>query len=179
MWFRLENSVVVEISNVDPSERFHPSLIWVESNEEVTIGQTFRDGDFIPTDVNNLDTLKSSLLSEIKSKEIAVLFSGAPFRASQHIALDDVSRVDLGAMAMTASAALSGQVDWPASYSRGWISVENTRIPLKTAKDGISLAAFAGDFYAKVKQHARDLKDKVTEANSADDISAIDIDSGW
>lgn len=48
MWCRIEESVVVEITDVDPANRFHPDLIWLECNDEVKCGWIFVDGEFLP-----------------------------------------------------------------------------------------------------------------------------------
>ena len=68
---------------------------------------------------------------------------------------------------------------WPESYSRGWITIENVRIPLDTPSDGLALAASVGDFYAAVIQNRRDLKNAALAATTADALAAIDIDAGW
>lgn len=86
------------------------------------------------------------------------LAAGAPY-AGHRIALDDASRADLSGMAATALAASTGFAPWPASYQQGWITMDNSRIPLPTPGDGLALAAAAGDYYASAVQRARDRKD--------------------
>lgn len=34
-WARIENNVVMEVTDIDPEGRFHPSLIWVACGDEV------------------------------------------------------------------------------------------------------------------------------------------------
>lgn len=118
-------------------------------------------------------------LSEISAKAAELLDIGAPVEDGLHVALDDGSRADLTAMATTASAAATGAVAWPESYSRGWISVENVRIPLPSPMDGLVLAATVGEFYAALVQHRRDLKDAALAAVDAAALDAIDITAGW
>lgn len=122
---------------------------------------------------------RSMRLAEIDATADALLAGGAPVTDGLHIALDDGSRADLTAMAATATAAANGAVTWPASYSRGWISVENVRIPLPVPAAGLALAAVVGDWYARVVQHRRDLKDQVLAAVDVDALDAIDITAGW
>jgi hypothetical protein len=43
-WARLDNDRVIEITDVDPAGRFHPSLIWESVPLDVTPNST-RDGD--------------------------------------------------------------------------------------------------------------------------------------
>ncbi|WP_179211989.1 hypothetical protein [Escherichia coli] len=48
MWARLENNVVMELTDIDPEGRFHPSLIWVECHADVQQGYIFNFGEFTP-----------------------------------------------------------------------------------------------------------------------------------
>lgn len=48
MWARVENNIVVEVTEIDPDGRFHPSLIWLECQDEVTPGYRYDEGKFIP-----------------------------------------------------------------------------------------------------------------------------------
>lgn len=38
MWARIENDIIVELTDIDPAGRFHPDLIWILLTEEKTIG---------------------------------------------------------------------------------------------------------------------------------------------
>lgn len=82
-------------------------------------------------------------------------------------------------MAATATAASAGAVLWPQSYARGWIAIENIRIPLDTPAAGLTLAASAGAYYAAIVQHRRDLKDAALAAKDAAGLDAIDETAGW
>ena len=126
-----------------------------------------------------LDDRRATALAGIASTADALLAGGAPVTDGLHVALDDGSRADLTAMAATATAAASGAVTWPDSYSRGWISIENVRIPLPVPAAGLALAAVVGDWYARVVQHRRDLKDQVLAAADEAALDAIDIAAGW
>ncbi len=44
MWARIENAAVVEITDVDPTGKFHPSLIWLPCPADVQPGWSY-DGD--------------------------------------------------------------------------------------------------------------------------------------
>lgn len=126
-----------------------------------------------------LEDLRTQTLAEIAAKAGDLLSVGAPVSDGLHIALDDGSRADLTAMAATATAAASGAVSWPVSYSRGWITIENVRIPLSTPAAGLTLAASVGNHYAAIIQHRRDLKDAAIAANDAAALDALDINAGW
>ncbi|EFH4097909.1 hypothetical protein AAG784_002811 [Escherichia coli] len=47
MWARIENDMVVEITDIDPEGRFHPSLIWKECPADTQQGDLYIDGEFI------------------------------------------------------------------------------------------------------------------------------------
>jgi hypothetical protein len=127
----------------------------------------------------SLDDLRADKLAAIISAADALLTTGAPVESGLHVALDDGSRADLTAMAATATAASAGAVPWLDSYARGWITVENARIPLVTPAAGLALAASVGNYYAAIIQHRRDLKDAALSAEDAAALEAIDIAAGW
>lgn len=126
-----------------------------------------------------LDDLRAAKLAAINVEAYARLSKGAPVEVDLHLALDDGSRADLTAMAATATAASSGAVPWPDSYARGWITIENVRIPLITPAEGLTLAASAGAYYAAIVQHRRDLKDAALAAEDKASLDAIDVSTGW
>ncbi|MBN9074280.1 MAG: hypothetical protein J0H34_22310 [Rhizobiales bacterium] len=129
-----------------------------------------------------LDALRAAKLAAIDARLGAALAAGAPVTVGEavlHVALDEGSRADMGAMATTALAAASEAVPWPESYQAGWIAMENVRIPLATPAAGLGLAAGVGDHYAQLRQHARDLKDAALAAEDVVDLDAIDIKVGW
>ena len=144
---------------------------------DVTTGEVTEHED-VPV-LRSLDDLRADKLASIVAAADALLATGAPIDGGLHIALDDGSRADLTAMAATATAASAGAVTWPESYSRGWIAVENVRIPLATPADGLALVASVGDWYAAVVQHRRDLKDAALAAGDAAALDAIDPSAGW
>ena len=44
MWARIENNTVMELTDVNPEGRFHPSLIWVKCPTDVEQGYLY-DGE--------------------------------------------------------------------------------------------------------------------------------------
>ena len=47
MWTYLVNNVAVELTNIDPEGRFHPSLVWVSCPDDLTPGSTLNpDGSW-------------------------------------------------------------------------------------------------------------------------------------
>ncbi|WP_026782663.1 DUF4376 domain-containing protein [Pleomorphomonas koreensis] len=148
---------------------------------DIGIGWTFDGATWAaPAEAaSSLDDLRAAKIAAINAAADALLSAGAPVDGGLHVALDTDSRSDLTAMAATATAAASGAVSWPESYSRGWIALENTRIPLATPAAGLTLAATVGDWYAAIVQHRRDLKDLALAAEDAAALDAIDITAGW
>ena len=169
------NAIVLEDA-ADPSD-FGAVL----GPEGVTIGWAFDGANWTPpaAPLLSLDGLRAAKLTTIVATADALLSAGAPVSGGLHVALDDGSRADLTAMAATATAASAGAATWPESYSRGWIAVENVRIPLATPAAGLTLAASVGDWYAEVVQHRRDLKDAALAAGDSAALDAIDHFAGW
>ncbi|CAD5747883.1 hypothetical protein BvCmsNSP073_04699 [Escherichia coli] len=48
MWARIENNVVMELTDIDPTGRYHDSLIWVECPADTQPGYTYSSGEFTP-----------------------------------------------------------------------------------------------------------------------------------
>jgi hypothetical protein len=184
---RIADGIVQEVIEVPEGlsivDMYHPDLVsaLVACADEVEQGWTY-DGKIFAAYVApapNVDQLKATKLVEIDAKISEVLSVGAPVSGGLHASLDDSSRADMSAMATTALAASSAVVAWPDSYKEGWISIENTRITLPTPADGLSLAAAVGDYYAKVRQNGRTLKDTVNAATTIAALNAIDPSAGW
>lgn len=45
MWARIEENLVMELTDTDPEGRFHPSLIWVECPADTQQGYIY-DGEY-------------------------------------------------------------------------------------------------------------------------------------
>lgn len=158
----------------------HLGETWYDGAEAVIIDELGDPADrgLSPTaPAPTLEDLRAAKLTAIASAAAALLAAGAPVAGGLHVDLHDGARADLTAMAATATAAASGAVSWPESYARGWISIENVRIPLATPAAGLTLAASVGDYYAAIIQHRRDLKDQVLAASSTAALEAIDINA--
>ena len=46
MWARLENNIVIEIINFDPTDKFTSDLVWVECDETAKEFMVFENGSF-------------------------------------------------------------------------------------------------------------------------------------
>lgn len=150
----------------DPDNRdYREYLAWVAAGN--------RADPAVPP--KTLDERRAEIVAAIDEVSDAVMEVGAPY-AGKRIQVTNGSRADLAGLATTALAALSGAVKWPGSYAAGWIAIDNTRILMPDPADGIALASVSGDWYAKVRQHARDLKNA---ALASDKPESIDLTEGW
>jgi hypothetical protein len=48
LWARIENGTVIETTDVDPMERFHPDLMWLACPTDTRPDWTAVDGNFFP-----------------------------------------------------------------------------------------------------------------------------------
>lgn len=122
-----------------------------------------------------VDERRPDALARINAERDRRLAQGAPY-GGKLIEVSDKGRADLAGMTVAAVLALAGTIPWVEGYSTGWITKDNTRIPLATPADGIALAATVADWYSRTVQHAHDLKDAVLMAQDPD---AIDHTAGW
>lgn len=135
------------------------------------------------TEATPLTEVQAAKTAAVNAAAEILLVAGAPVAGSDgqtyHLALDDGSRADITAMGATALAVMQGAAPWPESYARGWITLENVRVPLPAASDGLLLATAAGIRYAQIVQRRRDLKDAIAAAPDQAALDAIDITAGW
>lgn len=46
MWAHVVNGLVADVTNVDPSDRYHPDLVWLPCSEDTKPGWLFEQGKF-------------------------------------------------------------------------------------------------------------------------------------
>ena len=177
--YRSSTGSSIVISMTDGTVWYDDASLPPDTDIRRQLAEWLADGNVISPFASTLDDLRAAKLAAITSAANALLAAGAPATGGLHVALDDGSRSDLTAMAATASAAASGAVSWPESYARGWIAVENVRIPLPTPAAGLALVASVGGWQAAVVQHRRELKDAALTAGDAAALDAIDETAGW
>lgn len=51
MWALIVDGMVWEITEIDPADRFHPSLVWVECDGSVKPGDLYDGGAFKTPDM--------------------------------------------------------------------------------------------------------------------------------
>lgn len=158
----------------------HRGETWYRDGQAAVItevGDPAANGYSASPPAPTLEDLRAAKIEEINEVFNACIAAGAPVADDLHVALDDGSRTDLTALASTATAVMisNGAIAWPDSYARGWITVENIRVPLPTASDGLAFAAAVGGYYSAIVQQWRDLKDAALAATSAAELDAIAV----
>lgn len=86
MWARIEGNKVREVINFDPTDRFHPSLVWVECPVEVKEGYTYDGINFIPPPKKTLDEVKKNRLNYIRIKAQNYILSVYPLWYQSNVA---------------------------------------------------------------------------------------------
>lgn len=70
MWARIENNKVVEVTDVDPEGRFHPSIAFIECGQSTQLGDVYQNGSFSspPYDAGaGLDAKQLEIVDKFKS----------------------------------------------------------------------------------------------------------------
>ncbi|MQT14378.1 DUF4376 domain-containing protein [Segnochrobactrum spirostomi] len=145
--------------------------------DDAGVGWVLRDGRLMPPP-RPLDDERADLIAAIEGQLAVRTREGAAYDG-RRVAIDDASLSRLAAMAAVAQSAIGLAVAWPEGYAAGWIAVDNSRIPLPTAEDGLALAAAAIGYAAALRQAARALKDAALAAGDEAALAAIDITAGW
>lgn len=59
MWARIDNDVVAETTETDPTGRFHRSILWVPADANVRVGWSYVDGQFMSPPEATLEDLQT------------------------------------------------------------------------------------------------------------------------
>lgn len=86
MWARIENNKVKEVINFDPTDKFHPSLVWVGCPDGVKEGHTYDGVNFIPPPQKTLDEVKLDRLNYIRTKAQNYILSVYPLWYQSNVA---------------------------------------------------------------------------------------------
>lgn len=166
---------LVDVTPSAPGKRAErlPEAEWIVGAEAVEVAYRLVDlsAGEREAEIAGARVAKVQAINAERDRRLAM---GAPY-AGRRVEVSDRGRADLGGMVSAAMLASNGLTAWGEGYARGWIAVDNERIPLPTPADGIQLAAAVGDWYGLVMQHARDLKDQAAAGNPAD----VDELTGW
>jgi hypothetical protein len=154
-------------------------LVLVPS-DTAKIGDTFDPvtGEFL-TPAVPLDQRRATAVAMIEAHKARLMAAGAPY-AGRRVELDDASRANLNGVVTTALLMEVGAIsEWPADYALGWITLDNSRIPLPTPMDGITLGLTVAHWYSGLVQFCRSAKDAVL-ASEAPEVVVEGLDwSPW
>lgn len=116
---------------------------------------------------------RAARLARAQAERDAIMAAGAPY-GGKRIEVDDASRANLNGVVTTALIAQAGGIAWPDALSQGWITMDNTRIPLPAPADAVMLGLTVLSWYAALIQLGRDIKDTIL---AAPDPDAVPV--GW
>lgn len=120
---------------------------------------------------------KTAALQSVKDAVASLVTAGLSHLGITY-QIDDASRQNIAAMGSLAGLVVAGVpgVQWPAGFA--WISSDNKQIPMDTVSM-LAFASAAADYYSGILRNGRTLKDAISAAASAADLSAVDLSSGW
>lgn len=177
MWHRIENSLVVESTDVDPAGRFSPSLVWVaDGGSHAQQGWSYVDGVFYPPSAISITA--EQVKEAITAKRWQIETGGLTLHTGVHVAtgIDDQNRIT----SVITNAELAGVevVDFKAAS--GWVSV--TVAELKAVAAAIALHVQQCFTAERMHHEAIDAIAAQYEADSAGlqaALQAYDTTQGW
>jgi hypothetical protein len=63
MWARIENNVVVELTDINPEGRFHKDLVWKSCNSSVQVGWIYEGNEFVSPSPVEEPTVENEITS--------------------------------------------------------------------------------------------------------------------
>ena len=88
MWARIENSIVVEVIDFDPSGKFHESLFFVACDEFVGVNDSYDDGEFTPYS-------EPDLTLEAAQVELSFLYDAAMLKLQNGYSNEEVKTFEI------------------------------------------------------------------------------------
>lgn len=123
IWHRIENSVVVETTDIDPAGRFHPSLVWVvDGSAEAEVGWNWDDGTFTPPSVPEPTPVTADTLKWVVTKKRWQVETGGitlPSGVQVATGIDDQNRIT----SVISNASLSGLETVSFKATSGWATL--------------------------------------------------------
>lgn len=165
---RIENNVIVEILKAPMLPAFHPSLIWMDAPEEVDYGWTVSGGSLVPPPPLLLEEVKTDKLLALAAKRWAVETGGILINGAKiHTDIDTQTKIS-GALQLV-NRVPETLIDWKAAT--GWIQLSK--------EDVEAIADRVGQHIQACFSRERSLTEAIMNAGNAEDVEAIDINSGW
>lgn len=177
LWHRIENNAVVESTDIDPADRFHPSLIWVaDDGANAQHGWTYMAGAFAapePTQVNPED-----IKTIVTAKRWQVETGGITLPEGVHVAtgIDDQNRIT----SVIANARLATLDTVSFKANSGWVAL--TIAELEGIAAAIALHVQQCFSAERAHHEAIDALAVVHEEDSQalqQALDAYDVEHGW
>lgn len=174
MWARIENGTVAEITDIDPANRFHPSIPWVACPLETGIGWSYDGETFAPPPPEPLEDLAARQRAAIATALADALAAGLPYTmpdgSEDTVQMLAEDRQNLLGLAIEARDLQAAGVTDPVQEFRG---LSNTRYPMTPDKT-IALTDAALGHYKVLKARSWDRKDAIDAALAAGDREGIE-----
>ncbi len=167
---------VTHLVEAAPDWRPPPGLDKVAATAATQIGELMGP-DGLGSSKPPLEERRAAALARLRAQHEAILADGFVLEDGRVVRTDPHSLAVVAAMASVAGLAMIGATPWPSGYAQGWIAEDNTRIPLPTPQDAISIAAKINAWQSGLAHKARGLKDAVLSEDDPD--AAIEAMDGW
>jgi hypothetical protein len=161
-WIVRDGETIVDICPRFPN---HPAAELVEDPESHAEYKTAR-----------FASRRSKLHHAIAEKYQAALGRGMSY-GGKVLQIREQDQLNITAMGNEARWAKAAGAPWPVGF--GWRMLDNSLLELATADDCIALALAAKTEVIRLRQNKWRLDDLVDAATSAEELAAIDVDSGW
>lgn len=176
MWALIQNDAVIELTDIDPKNRFHPSVLWVPVGESgAQVGWAYQSGIFksSPTvvTVQDIKSAVTDLRWKIETGGLTL-----PGGVQVATALDDQNRITT----VVANARLAGLDSVKFKAASGWVTLSVAEVEAIAAAIAMHVQAC---FAAECAHH--EAIDALANAHAHDDealqtaLNAYDTSQGW
>jgi hypothetical protein len=137
--------------------------------------QTDPDSELVDGEwVVPLATLKARAWERVKAKREQLENGTAPTPLGHRVQIDEASKAKIMGLLNMARLAEEASV----AFSEEFTMADNNVVTINNA-DVRKLALAAGRYVSNVYARARELRASINATETADDLSAIDLDAGW
>lgn len=175
MWARIENAAVVELTDIDPEGRFHPSMRWLPCGADVQLGWLEQDGALAAAQVS-LQDLASRLQAAATAQRWTVETGGLTLPGGVRIAtgIEDQNRIT----SVVANAERSGVTVVDFKGADGWRSVALQEVQAMAAAIALHVQAC---FTAERQHHEaiNTLAGLDDETQARQQLLTYDVMQGW
>ncbi|GEM_PF-1413244 len=176
MWALINSNIVTELTEINPTGRFHPSMIWVPCTEGVQVGWQYSDGVFSPQPALQLNVQR--LKETVTQRRWEVETGGITLSSGIHVetGVDDQNRIT----SVIANARLANLDTVSFKAASGWITLALAELEGVAA----AIAMHVQACFSAERTHHEALD--ALELLHADDnqalqqaLEAYDLEQGW